>query len=77
VGFTEESVARPGFQVPWKLEPSAAGPDPVLIVAAACLGGDGPTAVVDARSTASGDPKVVLESADRVAAAAAACTYPA
>jgi hypothetical protein len=77
VGFTEESVARPGFQVPWKLEPSAAGPDPVLVVAAACLGGDGPTAVVDARSTASGDPKVVLESADRVAAAAAACTYPA
>jgi hypothetical protein len=77
VGFTEESVAQPGFRVPWKLEPSAAGPDPVLIVAAACVGGDGPTAVVDARSTAPGDPRVALDAADRVAAAAAACAYPA
>lgn len=77
VGFTEESVAKPGFRVPWKLEPSEAGPDPVLIVAAACLGGDGPTAVVDARSAASGHPEVVLSAADRVAAAAAACAYPA
>ena len=77
VGFTEQSAGRPGFRVPWKPEPSAAGPGPVLIVAAACLGGDGPTAVVDARSTASGDPAVVLGPADRTAAAAAACAYPA
>jgi hypothetical protein len=77
VGFTEQSVGQPGFRVPWKLEPSAAGPDPVLVVAAACLGGDGPTAVVDARSTAPGDPEVVLSPADRAAAAAAACAYPA
>jgi hypothetical protein len=77
VGFTEESVARPGFRVPWKLEPSAAGSDPVLIVAAACLGGDGPTAVVDARSTAPRGPEVVLGAADRTAAALAACAYPA
>ena len=77
VGFTEESVGQPGFRVPWKPEPSTAGPDPALIVAAACLGGDGPTAVVDARSTAPGHPKVLLNSADRTAAAAAACAYPA
>ena len=77
VGFTEQSAGRPGFRVPWKPEPSAAGPGPVLIVAAACLGGDGPTGVVDARSTASGDPAVVLGPADRTAAAAAACAYPA
>jgi hypothetical protein len=33
--------------------------------------------VVDARSAASGHPEVVLSAADRVAAAAAACAYPA
>lgn len=77
VGFTEETLTRPGFQVPWKLEPSAAGPDPVVIVAAACLGGDGPTSVVDVRSGAAGHPAVVLSSADRSAAATAACAYPA
>ena len=76
-GFTEETVTRPGFQVPWKLEPAAAGPDPVILVAAACLGGDGPTTVVDARSAAPGHPAVTLSPADRTAAATAACAYPA
>jgi hypothetical protein len=77
VGFTEESVTRPGFQAPWKPPPSTAGTGPVLIVAAACLGGDGPTTVVDGRSTAPGDPQVVLGPADLHDAAAAACAYPA
>jgi hypothetical protein len=84
VGFTEQTVDRPGFSVPWKVDLAAvaAGQDPVLIVAAGCLGGQGPTATVDARTWQPGGsgpkfPPVSLTPQELSAAAAAACSYPA
>jgi hypothetical protein len=76
-GFTEQTIQRPVFSTPWKPEPSPAGTVPLVVVAAACLGGDGPTAVLDARSLALGNPPVKLSADDRLNAAAAACKYPA
>jgi len=77
VGFTEETADRPGFTARWTAVPSNDG-KPVLVAAAACLGGDGPTGVVTARTvTRSGFPDAALAPADRAAAAAAACSYPA
>jgi hypothetical protein len=70
--------------VPWKVDQAAvaAGQDPVLIVAAGCLGGQGPTATVDARTWQPGGsgpkfPPVSLTPQEISAAAAAACSYPA
>lgn len=52
----------------------------VLVVAAACLGGQGPTDVVAARRVPLRDPAaataVTLGDAERVQAARAACVYP-
>jgi hypothetical protein len=76
-GFTEQTIQRPVFSAPWKPEPTAAGTVPLVVVAVACLGGNGPTAVLDARSLAPGNPVVKLSADDRVNAAAAACSYPA
>ncbi|MET8154536.1 helix-turn-helix domain-containing protein [Actinoplanes sp. NPDC049668] len=82
VGFAEETVDRPGFGVSWPLDGVAAGPEPVLIAAVACLGGDGPTAFVDARSAGT-DPRrhryarIALSDHEQAAAARAACAYPA
>jgi len=71
------AVARAGFTAHWAAVGSNDG-QPVLIAAAACLGGDGPTAVVTARTvTAAGFPDATLAPADRTSAAAAACSYPA
>ena len=48
------------------------------LTAAACLGGDGPTAVVAARIVAGpAFPNAPLTPADQTATAAAACSYPA
>jgi hypothetical protein len=84
VGFTEQTVDRPEFSVSWKLDQAAvgAGEDPVLIAAAGCLGGDGPTEIVDARALQPGRtgptfPPVSLTPQEVAAAAAAACKYPA
>lgn len=84
VGFTEQTVDRPGFSVPWKVDQAVlgAGQDPVLIVAAGCLGGQGPTATVDTRTWQPGArgpkfPPVSLTPKELAAAAAAACSYPA
>ena len=84
IGFTEQTVDQPEFSVSWKLDQAAvaAGQDPVLIVAAGCLGGDGPTEVVDARTLQPGRtgpkfPPVSLTPKELAAAAAAACKYPA
>ena len=77
VGFTEQTADRASFTARWPAVPSTDG-KPVLIAAAACLGGDGPTAVVTARTvTGSGFPDAALGPADRTSAAAAACSYPA
>lgn len=84
VGFTEETADSPGFSVPWKLDRVAAGADgdSVLIVATACLGGDGPTEIMDARSAdpdklGPAFPPASLTAEQREQAATAACSYPA
>ena len=77
MSFTEETPDRPRFTARWTAVPSNDG-RPVLVAAAACLGGDGPTGVVTARTvTGAGFPDAALSPADRTAAAAAACSYPA
>ncbi|MEU7873552.1 helix-turn-helix transcriptional regulator [Dactylosporangium sp. NPDC049140] len=56
--------------------PAASGR--VTIVAAACLGGGGPTDVVDAKATSDGTPEAAtLSPQERTAAARSACQYPA
>lgn len=82
IGFTEETADRPSFGVPWKLDGATAGTEPVLIAAAGCLGGDGPTGVVAARAAGPGQlgprfPPAELTDQQRAAAASAACSYPA
>ena len=77
VAFTEQTADRASFTARWTAVSSTDG-KPVLIAAAACLGGDGPTGVVTARTvTGSGFPDAALGPADRTSAAAAACSYPA
>jgi hypothetical protein len=77
VGFIEETADRPSFTTSWTAIPSTDG-KPVLVAAAACMGGDGPTGVVTARTvTGTGFPDVALAAGDRTSAAAAACAYPA
>jgi hypothetical protein len=55
--------------------------EPVTVVAAACLGGNGPTGVVDAKAAPAGDPAAArqppLAPHELTAAAASACRYPA
>ncbi|WP_143232735.1 helix-turn-helix domain-containing protein [Actinoplanes regularis] len=82
IGFTEETAGKPGFGVSWRLGGVATGPDPVLIAAVACLGGDGPTGIVDVRSAGAGRlgpkfPPVSLTASQRAEAVNAACSYPA
>lgn len=82
IGFTEEKADKPGFGMSWRLDGVAAGPEPVLIAAVACLGGDGPTEVLDVRSAGSGRPgprfaRVTLTASQRAEAVTAACSYPA
>jgi hypothetical protein len=81
IGFTEQAVNPPDFNLTWKLAGVAAGTrhDPVLIAAVACLGGDGPTGTVDARTSEPGPgfAPVSLTAAQSASAAAAACSYPA
>jgi hypothetical protein len=55
--------------------------EPVTIVAVACLGGGGPTGVVDAKAASAGDPSAArqpsLAPQEVAAAARSACQYPA
>ncbi|MCU7726807.1 hypothetical protein ODJ79_24015 [Actinoplanes sp. KI2] len=77
VAFTEKTADRPRFTARWTAVPAQDG-KPVLVAAAACMGGDGPTGVVTARTvTGAGFPEATLAPADRASAAAAACSYPA
>ncbi|WP_283843887.1 hypothetical protein [Kitasatospora humi] len=83
------------FDFPWRLGPLTGTADQpgspgsaIAVVAAACLGGDGPTDVTDVRllpaitDTTSGQPapnppqQVKLSAAEQVTAAQAACRYP-
>ncbi|MGI5211440.1 helix-turn-helix domain-containing protein [Plantactinospora sp. CA-290183] len=58
----------------------AGGGEPVILVAAACLGGDSPTGIVEARQVHPADPgravRLTLDPAQRSAAATSACRYP-
>jgi len=80
VGLTEATGSQ--FRTVLKvgqLDDTVAGP--VVIVAAACLGGDGPTPVVDVTAVRLGDPPVPLQrpaltAAELTSATGSACRYP-
>ncbi|MEU2627379.1 hypothetical protein [Kitasatospora sp. NPDC007106] len=85
IGFTSEAAT--GFKVTWRpaapAEGGAAGGggSAVPVVAVACFGGDGPTAVADARLIAQPAPTGTLPAAglpeaDLARARKAACRYP-
>ncbi|GAA0691463.1 hypothetical protein GCM10010193_52430 [Kitasatospora atroaurantiaca] len=81
VGLSHEAAA--GFAVPWRLGPlrtATSNDGPIPVVAVACLGGDGPTTVVDARQIRLDDPSTwqpaTLAQADLTKAERAACRYP-
>ncbi|MEV4616086.1 hypothetical protein AB0K43_26355 [Kitasatospora sp. NPDC049258] len=81
LGFTDDALAS--FVEPWRLEPlraELATKPEVPVVAVACMGGEGPTGVVDAkllRPGGEGDPQPLALDAEQLAAAqAAACSFP-
>jgi hypothetical protein len=81
IGLTEQIAAGSGFSVPWKADGVVTGGSAMVFAAAACLGGDGPTEVVDARTSGGGTfgpqfPPVALSAGERAVAAQAACRYP-
>jgi len=63
-----------GFAVPWRIDRLPAGARPI-VAAAACLGGDGPTGVIDLR-TLRADGTTAPATAAPAAAARTACLYP-
>ncbi|MFJ8039138.1 hypothetical protein ACIRBX_01325 [Kitasatospora sp. NPDC096147] len=73
-------VGPDGFVLPWRLPKPTPGQEPLHLVAVACLGGDGPTDVMDALTlspAAPTDPRALpLGQEDRVAVARTACHYP-
>ncbi len=75
------SIATSGTALAWSARPSGAGTAAagLPIVAVACFGGQGPTDVMDAESVSVTNPSstapLALTSAERVAAANAACSY--
>ncbi|MDH6129082.1 hypothetical protein [Kitasatospora sp. GP82] len=79
LGLTD--VGPDGFTVPWRLAKPTADQGPIRLAAVACLGGDGPTDVVDALALPSAAPAqarpVSLGDGERSVAARAACRYPA
>ena len=76
------SIATAGSALAWSARPSGSGTAAagLPIVAVACFGGQGPTDVMDAESVSVTNPSsatpLALTSAERVAAANAACSYP-
>ncbi|MFD0569410.1 hypothetical protein ACFQ0T_09200 [Kitasatospora gansuensis] len=73
-------VGADGFVLPWRIAKPTADQGPVQLVAVACLGGDGPTDVLDALTLPPAAPAqaqpLSLSAEDRNAAARAACHYP-
>ncbi|MER5642408.1 hypothetical protein ABT095_36405 [Kitasatospora sp. NPDC002227] len=72
-------VGADGFVLPWRIPKPTADQGPLQLVAAACLGGDGPTGVMDALTLPPAAPAqpLSLSGLDRTAAVRAACRYPA
>ncbi|WP_230395518.1 helix-turn-helix domain-containing protein [Plantactinospora alkalitolerans] len=78
------SAAIPSAAVPSAAVPSPAGGpssrEPVILVAVACLGGDSPTGVIEARqlhpTTPGRSVPIALNLEQRLPAAASACRYP-
>ncbi|BFV55418.1 hypothetical protein KCMC57_up05220 [Kitasatospora sp. CMC57] len=73
-------VGVDGFVLPWRIAKPTADQGPIQLVAVACLGGDGPTDVLDALTLAPATPTqprpLSLGDADRSTAARTACRYP-
>ncbi|MGK4580518.1 hypothetical protein [Kitasatospora sp. HPMI-4] len=78
LGLTD--VGPSGFTVPWRLAKPTVDQGPIRLVAVACLGGDGPTDVVDALVLPPAAPArpqpVSLGEGERSVAARTACRYP-
>ncbi|GAA2234312.1 hypothetical protein GCM10010430_13810 [Kitasatospora cystarginea] len=79
LGLTD--VGPEGFTVPWHLAKRTADQGPIRLAAVACLGGDGPTDVVDAlalppAAVPTQARPVPLGEGERSAAAQTACRYP-
>ncbi|MFJ1709462.1 hypothetical protein [Kitasatospora sp. NPDC088346] len=74
-------VGVDGFVLPWRIAKPTADQGPIQLVAVACLGGDGPTDVLDALTLPPADPTrtrpLSLGEGERSAAARTACRYPA
>lgn len=74
-------VGVDGFVLPWRIAKPTADQGPIQLVAVACLGGDGPTDVLDALTLPPADPTqarpLSLGESDRSTAARTACRYPA
>src|SRR5512142_1168851 len=65
VAMVEDTTDRPGFSADWRLDrlPASATRQPIVVVAAACLGGDGPTGIVDARTVDPHDVQAAAQGA--------------
>ncbi|WP_157531920.1 MULTISPECIES: hypothetical protein [unclassified Kitasatospora] len=74
-------VGVDGFVLPWRIAKPTADQGPIQLVAVACLGGDGPTDVLDALTVPPATPTqarpLSLGEGDRSTAARTACRYPA
>ncbi|WP_208024277.1 helix-turn-helix domain-containing protein [Amycolatopsis pithecellobii] len=76
-------TAAPAFETHWQPDRSPTAPAPqqsITIAAVACLGGDGPTTVIDARTLQPDDPEhgtpTTLSATALDAATRSACQYP-
>lgn len=74
------TAAPPSFTVHWRPSVAPAPGQGVFVAAVACLGGDGPTLVVDAKSSVPGNParfvRVTVPARELSAATRSACRYP-
>ncbi|WP_405019925.1 hypothetical protein OHV05_26790 [Kitasatospora sp. NBC_00070] len=73
-------VGADGFVLPWRIAKPTADQSPIQLVAVACLGGDGPTDVLDALTLPPATPTqarpLSLGEGDRSTAERTACRYP-
>ena len=82
IGAPTSSPSSAGFNVPWTFGKAGEAPGsmPTLVVAAACLAGDAPTAVTDAVQVVPENPSTAkpaaLSAATLAKAASAACAIP-
>ncbi|GJF31709.1 hypothetical protein KNE206_44090 [Kitasatospora sp. NE20-6] len=80
LGLIGVGVGVDGFVFPWRIAKPTADQGPIQLVAVACLGGDGPTDVLDALTLPPAAPTrtrpLSLGEDDRSTAARTACRYP-